>query len=253
MSFFKFKPNDHSSFQIATATPPIPNKYNKNNQIDFSLNKNVEVLKDLLHFPDSNDLIFRFFELKINNQKYNALTIFYDGLDDYLIKQLIKGIKIEVPQNKSIIKNKDTLDIKNIIVGNLLAQSQVSFVNTYDDIINHILHGDCALIVDTLDSAIICDVKNLPSRSIEKAQNEMTIKGPSEAFVENFRKNTALIRKFVKDENLIFETMEIGSHSKTKCAIAYITDITNDSLIAEVKRRLGIDYLISSRSTRTIN
>lgn len=75
-----------------------------------------------------------------------------------------------------------------------------------------------------------------------KSENEMTIKGPSEAFIENFRANTSLIRKYVRDENLIFETIEIGSHSKTKCAIAYITDITNDSLIEEVKRRLeGVD------------
>ena len=63
----------------------------------------------------------------------------------------------------------------------------------------------------------------------------MNLQGPNEAFVENFRTNTALIRKFVKDENLIFETIEIGTESKTRCAISYISTITNDSIITEVK------------------
>ncbi len=125
MSFFKFKPKDNKIFQIATSTPPKPNKYNKKNQIDFSLNKNIDVLKDLLHFPDSNDLIFRFFDININNQKYNALLILYDGLVDsnlinnYLIKQLLQNVNLEVIKNKSIIKNKNTLDIKDIIVRQL--------------------------------------------------------------------------------------------------------------------------------------
>ena len=57
------------------------------------------------------------------------------------------------------------------------------------------------------------------------------------------------MRKFVKDENLIFETLEVGTKSKTKCTIAYISDITNDSIINEVKRRINgieVDYLIDS-------
>ena len=77
----------------------------------------------------------------------------------------------------------------------------------------------------------------------------MTVKGPSESFVENFRQNTSLIRKFIKDENLIFETVEVGTKSKTKCALAYITDITNDSLIAETRKRISsvnIDYLLDT-------
>lgn len=254
-TFFNFNPKKPNAFQIETPTMPVPNKYNKNNQLDFSLSKNVEVLKDLLHFPDSNDLIFRFFDININSQKYNALIVLYDGLvdsdliNDFLMRQLMSDIKVEVPQNKSIIKNKTMPNLKDIIAGNLLAENQVSFAKTYSKLIDSILHGDCALIIDSIDTAFICDVKKLPGRTVSKSENEMTIKGPSESFVENFRTNTALIRKFTKDENLIFETVEIGSHSKTKCAIAYITDITNDSLVAEVKRRLeGVDvnYLLDS-------
>ena len=158
-------------------------------------------------------------------------------------------IEVDVAMQKSILKHKQLFSIKDTLVGDILSESQVSFAKTYRDVIDRILHGDCALIVDTLDQAIISDVKKIPSRSINKSENEMTVKGPAESFIENFRSNTALIRKFVKDENLIFETVEVGTHSKTKCAIAYITNITNDSLINEVKKRIShvdVDYLIDA-------
>lgn len=255
MSLFHFEPKDKSIFAIEPPSQTIKPKYNKNNQLDFSLSKNLDVFKDLLHFPDSNDLIFRFFDIKINNKKYNAMLIMYDGLcdsnviNDYVLRQLMKNIIIEETQNKSILKNKKLLSIKDALVGNVLSETQISFSKTYSNVIDKILHGDCALIIDTFDQAIISDAKKIPSRSINKSENEMTVKGPSESFVENFRQNTALIRKFVKDENLIFETLEVGTHSKTKCAIAYITDITNDSLISEVKKRINgidIDYLLDT-------
>ena len=135
------------------------------------------------------------------------------------------------------------------ISNSLIAETSLNEATTFTELIDSILHGDCALLVDSVDTAFLCDVKKIPGRSVSKAENEMNLKGPSEAFIESFRTNTALIRKYVKDENLIFETIEVGTRSKTKCAVAYISTITNDSIINEVKRRissLNIDYLIDS-------
>ncbi len=254
-AFFHFEPKKNKIFQIENSVGPIPKKYNKKNKLDFSLSKNVEVFKDLLHFPECSDLIFRFFDITINSEKINALIMFYDGLSNSemintsLLRQLMRGINIESSSPKSILKSKNVLNVKDILLGNMLTENQVSFADSYEDVIDGILHGSCALIIDGLDISFVCDTKNVPGRAVGKAENEMTLKGPNEAFVEGFRTDTALIRKYVKDENLIFETIQIGSKSKTNCAIAYISDITNDSLINEVKRRLeriDVNYLLDS-------
>ena len=82
------------------------------------------------------------------------------------------------------------------------------------------------------------------------------IRGPQEAFVENLRTNTSLVRKIVNNENLIIESIKVGDISKTECAICYLSDITNSDLVAEVKYRinnLSVDSILSSRSIRTIN
>jgi spore germination protein KA len=252
-NFFKFKPSKpKNDFRISddTFTPTL----SKEKDINSALKENVEFLQKIFHYPISNDIQFRYFDININENKYNALLIFYDGMVDsnlingHLIKQLMKKYNSSNEQN-SVLKQKNVLNIKDIISGEMLSESQVTFAEKYDDLVTSVLHGDAALLVDTLNIAIICDVKKPPSRSVSKAENEMNIDGPSEAFIESFRTNTALIRKFVKDENLIFETLEVGSQSKTKCAVAYISTITNESIINEVKRRINsidIDYLLDS-------
>ena len=111
------------------------------------------------------------------------------------------------------------------------------------------MHGNCVLFVDTLDCAFDIEVKGFKQRSVDTPNNEIVIKGPHEAFVENIRTNTSLIRRIVNNENLIIENLEVGKITKTKCAVCYIQNITNSDLVNEVKYRLNnleIDSLLSS-------
>jgi len=109
--------------------------------------------------------------------------------------------------------------------------------------------GNCALFVDTLNSAFDIEVKGFKQRSVDKPNNEIVIKGPHEAFVENIRTNTSLIRRIVNNENLIIENIEVGKITKTKCAVCYLKNVTNSDLVNEVKYRLNnleIDSLLSA-------
>ena len=105
------------------------------------------------------------------------------------------------------------------------------------------------MFIDTLSVAFDIEVKGFKQRSVDKPSNEIVVKGPHEAFVENIRTNTSLLRRIVNSEDLVIENVEVGNLTKTKCAICYLSDITNDDLIAEVKYRinnLDIDSLLSS-------
>ena len=105
------------------------------------------------------------------------------------------------------------------------------------------------MFVDTLEVAFDIEVKGFKQRSIDSPSNEIIIKGPQEAFVENIRTNTSLIRRIINNENLIIENIEVGKITKTKCAVCYIQNITNSDLVNEVKYRLNnleIDSLLSA-------
>ena len=105
------------------------------------------------------------------------------------------------------------------------------------------------MFIDTLDQAFDIEVKGFKQRSIDTPNNEVVIKGPNEAFVENIRTNTSILRRIVNNANLIIENIEVGKITKTKCAVCYIQDFTNQDLINEVKYRLNnldIDSLFSA-------
>ena len=72
--------------------------------------------------------------------------------------------------------------------------------------------GNCVLFVETLDIAFDIDVKGFKQRSVDTPNNEIVIKGPHEAFVENLRTNTSLIRRIVNNENLIIEKTKYKIH-----------------------------------------
>ena len=93
------------------------------------------------------------------------------------------------------------------------------------------------------------EVKGFKQRSVDKPENEIVVKGPHEAFVENIRINTSLIRRYVNNENLVIESLKIGKLSKTSCAVCYLKNVANTDLVNEVIYRLSnlqIDYITSS-------
>ena len=255
LKFFKqFLGNDKKEFNIKKPEPAPT--LSKDLNIHVSLDENKKFLSELLHYPLSNDVQFRDINISINDKFYEALLISYDGLvnndiiNNYILRELMnENNRFNTSDSKSILKNKSIPNLKDIICNSILTDCQVSTVSTFEKVVENILHGDSALFIEGETYALICDTKNIPGRSVTKSEIEMNLKGPAEGFIENFRTNTALIRKFVKDENLIFESIEVGTETTTRCAIAYISTITNDSIIDEVRRRINgieIDYLLDS-------
>ena len=62
------------------------------------------------------------------------------------------------------------------------------------------------------------------------------------------RNKTALFRKIIKSEKLIAEGIKIGSVSKTRGVMLYISDIANSDMVDEVRRRINsinIQYVIA--------
>ena len=163
----------------------------------------------------------------------------------------IKNDKFQIPAKKIKCKvsKKPKFDLKDYIFNCLLPQNDVKQTKEFSDLISGVNSGNCALFIDTLDIGFDIDVKGFQQRSISTPTNELVIKGPQEAFVENIRTNTSLLRRTINNENLIIENIDVGNLSKTKCGVCYLKDIANSSLVAEVKYRLNnleIDSLISS-------
>ena len=131
----------------------------------------------------------------------------------------------------------------------MIPQNDVKKIEKFEEAMSSINMGNCLLLVDTLNIGFDIDVKGFKQRSIGSPQNEIVIRGSQEAFVENIRTNTSMLRRLINNENLVIEHCSVGKISETKIAVCYLKDIANNDLVAEVKYRinnLDVDYLISS-------
>lgn len=185
-----------------------------------------------------------------------------DLINDFVLKPLMLrninntfdgSIKLEVTsqvlKDTISVEKVKKVDLENYIYSNLVPQNSIKKTSKFSEIIESINSGNCALFVDTVPIAFDIDVKGFKQRGVEPPNNEIIIQGPQEAFVENIRVNTALLRRIINNENLIIEGLEVGKITKTKIAVCYMQNVANSNLVEEVKFRLTnleLDSLFST-------
>jgi len=259
---FKYKPRTNYNFNIQSTENAVTQNLNSekiNEKISSSLKHNLEFIQSKLNTIINSDIIIRRFSLICKNKKYKAFLIYIDGMADstninhFILKPLMLRNKNNTYNSQVSVQSntnkKNPTKVANYIYNRLIPHNNLSMQIDFEKIISDINSGNCVLFVDTLNIAFDIDAKGFKQRSIDTPQIENVIKGPQEAFIENIRTNTSLLRRLVNNQNLIIENVEIGQLSKTKCALCYMKNIANGDLIAEAKFRLNnisIDSLISS-------
>ena len=233
-SYIKANIEDKNSFTYRTG------------RVSFNLSENRRFLKDAFEQGTNFDLVIRDFKIKLAGGFLDAFLVFYDGLTnqdavnrDILNPLMVRGLS-DVPKDS---------DLENVVYESMLAQAPNSKEREMQKIIDFISFGNTAIFVEGCSCAFVADVKGWASRGVDRPVSEAVLTGPQEAFCEKVMTNIGLIRKILKDPNLIAEKISVGTKSNTPCALMYINGITNTDLVAEARRRLSaidLDYVFSS-------
>ena len=254
-------------FTISHETPSEtqPEDLLKKQNIYPSVDVNLDYIKSRYNVLINSDIKLREFILNARGKQFKAFIIYIDGLvdtssiNDFILNPLMiksysnqnnepQVVSEAITNNISVRKIK-RFNITDYIYECLLPQNSVKKVSSFDELVQNVNSGNCALFVDTINFAFDIDIKKFAQRSISEPKNEPSVRGSQEAFVENLRTNTSLIRKNINNENLIIENITIGKTNKNNCAVCYIKDIANSSLVSEAKYRLNnldVDYVLSS-------
>ena len=258
---FGYKPKNEYQFTLPDNPEIDTENYNNTNSdkienIYSQIDANLKYIKTKYNTLINSDIITREFTLNTGSKEYKAFILYIDGmvdsqiLNDFVLKPLmLKNKFCNNETSKIIVQKGKKSNIANFIQDCLIPQNNIKQQSSFKDIFSGVNSGNCALFVDTLSVGFDIDVKGFKQRSISKPENEIVIKGPHEAFVENMRTNTTLLRRFTNNENLIIENTKVGKITQTNCAICYIKDIANDALVSETKYRLNnleIDSLLSA-------
>lgn len=214
-------------------------------EVKKSLSENLKWIKSVFNVPKNFDFIIREFSVKLKDGMCDAFLIFYDGLVD--MDLIDRDILRPLIQTSFDTKSAE-LDNK-LIYKRLIGQAALSETKSATALIEAVGFGNCIVFFDGIDTAFVADVKGWDNRGVGSPQNEAVLSGPQEAFSEIVMVNIALIRKILKEPNLIAENIKVGSRSNTTCALMYINGIANRKLIDEAKRRLSkidVEYIFSS-------
>ncbi|HBT65142.1 MAG TPA: spore germination protein [Ruminococcaceae bacterium] len=196
----------------------------------------------------SSDIKIHEFRYGANSEIKGAL-IFIDGLvssdllTQSILKPLILSKNLNSYQTESLTKTLDA--VKQTI----LCSGDVTEKHSIGELVESCLSGDTAFLSEGFDKALIISTKGWDKRGITEPQTESVVRGPREGFTENFRTNTALLRRRIKNPSLRMDHLTIGEKTDTNVCLAYVEGVADPGIVETAKARLksiNTDAIIDS-------
>lgn len=202
--------------------------------VSNSLDENLDRIKKIFNLPKNKDIVIREFTIPLDPPLKGAI-VYIDGaantslIDGFVLQPIMLLTNIQAHKDANPI---DT--VRNLI----LPVNQLQDAQNLQDIVDGVLNGDTAILLDRSDNALVVETKGWPVRSISDPKSEKVTQGPSDAFNESFRQNLALLRKRLRSQHLITEYFKIGWRSKTDLALVYLNNVVNPALVREMRKRI---------------
>lgn len=212
----------------AQTTPPA--------LLSKNLQENLDTITTVLGNP--HDLLVRSFY--IGNTHHSCAVICIDGLANSTMvqDQILSNVQLMISTAEKTVPSEPD-EILSLLFEEVLSVIEIKQGSTLPEMLDCVLSGDTALLVDGASQCILIDSKGWKTRAVEEPVSEGLVRGPRDGFTEDIRDNTVRIRRRVKDYHLRFDGSVVGTRSKTEMIIAYIDNIVDQELLQEVKRRIA--------------
>ena len=198
--------------------------------ITGNLEKDIETFKQIF----KNDVTLRIKRITARKSVgFNAAVLFIDGmvnteqLHDAVISPLVEmDVKDDSP------------NITEYVNRQLLFAGTVKIQSDLSQILEGIIYGEAALLIDGSKSALSIDVKGFKTRGISEPENERILQGPREGFEEAGLLNLAMLRRKLQTPDLSIEMLKMGSRSGTRVFICYLDTLINQKTLKKLKEKL---------------
>ncbi|MGE6226072.1 spore germination protein [Paenibacillus chitinolyticus] len=186
--------------------------------IKTSLAENERSLDQALFHTD--DLV----KLSLTYQNQNLLLCYLDPMCD------------EVKIRSFILKPMAESEAENL--ADVFTAPRVYAQTSLDEAADTLLQGQAVLFKEGSTECYSITVNAEVKRTTEEPENEKTVRGSHEGFVENMTVNLHLIRKQIKNRHLVIRRYTLGQESRTEVAVAYLNHVAKPELIREIDARL---------------
>jgi len=159
------------------------------------MNKRVELNEKIIleWFEGCNDVKIIKRELDEKEKKRSVLFMY--------CQNLIDNTKLKQATSSHVCKELSSNSTEEFNLSTLIPQLSVQkldMVNSNETISQIIFEGNLLIIFEESKHGYIVDIAQIPTRSVEQTNTEMTIRGGRDGFVEELNTNIGLIRKRLK-------------------------------------------------------
>lgn len=201
-----------------------------------SLEKDVQMLRDKL--KDCDDVIFRGLELSGRRAYliYDELLVDTESLNEHILESSFRDITAGTAQSLQKLKERG------------LPVGEITTTRAVEKCVQLMFLGNAVLLLDGYAEVLLLDIIKWPTRNIEYPDNEPSVRGSKDSFVENLTVNASLLRRRLTTPDFKMVKLKLGRLSPTRLNVCYLESVAHPRLIEETFNRLkqvNIDSLLS--------
>ncbi|HDK7175919.1 TPA: spore germination protein [Clostridium botulinum] len=199
----------------------------------MNLKENLDLINDRI---GKNNIVVTKSLLIGNEEQLEGAIIYINGLasKDIIDRDVLHPLMLHIKENL-----KDKPNIMEYISKKYITMSNTKIEKDINNILSSLKRGQTTLLLENSDEAIIIDTSSGDYRSISEPTNESSIRGSREGFIEKLETNTSIIKRRIRDENLVIENMVLGRRTQRDLAIIYIDNIVDKNVLQELKYKLS--------------
>lgn len=209
------------------------------------LEQNMAAIHEALR--DCGDIVEREFLVGGNGK---LVMLYVDNFVDLeaLRESILKTVMLDY-------QNDRPKGILEALLEEAIAVSEVKKITTVAEICDAVFWGDTVLLMDGNDFALQATTKQFPNRGIGKAETEVVVQGPKDAFMEVMAFNIVLTRRRIRDPKLKLKRKKAGNRTRTDIALMYMEDLVRPEILSQVEKQLDdmdVEGLLDSGSVEQL-
>lgn len=198
-------------------------------RISEHLTENKKQMQEI--FKDCGDIVFRDFSAA---EGRGRLFLVY-------VDNMINNQSIEESILTNIMNRCQEVEAEGLLrhlTDSVISIRDVISVSTLEEAADGVLSGDTLIFMDGSPFALQASTKAFPNRGVGKAETEVVVQGPKDAFTELLAFNLVLIRRRIRHTGLKVKRKKAGTLTNSDLALVYEADLVRPEVLEKAERYL---------------
>ncbi|MBR6531831.1 MAG: spore germination protein, partial [Clostridia bacterium] len=194
------------------------------------------------NFYDNEKMLDEYFKVGKNfdvvNTRFHAAgreaKLYYiDGFVNNEIAERVMNFMMSTPKHPSKGTSPEEF------VQSVVSYIEMDISSDMNTISKVVFSGAILMIAEGFSTGFLIKTRNYPRRSVTEPDNDKVLRGAHDGFVEALLINTALIRRRIRDRDLVMEVHEAGKRSRTDIALCYLESKADMKTVEKLRNKIN--------------